>query len=452
MRHPHPSNPTPSAGLPLSGLAAFLVLCLAGSSAFAQTPSLEPRVPAGQCLSDPGTVLARSAPGRAWQALGTKDSAPSRDLLLALPGVRGELSVKDGGVRLTLWGNLSSSADLPVLGAGVVLHDTRAYDADFTIERGRVVVTNRKEKGEAKLWVRLPVTAWELTLAAPGDQAALELSGRRPRGPFEKDPQRSPPPIQLVTLHVLKGNATLRAGDQVYSLGAPPGPAYFHWDSLTGPDNGPQRREQVPAWVSEGKLPANVAAARDALLAAVAKADSVPAALRSFPRSAARESDQEKAEARRRLAVYALGSVDDLEGLVQALSSEENSVTRQAAVDALRHWIGRTRGQDQRLYRFLIQRQEYPEAQAETVLQLLHSPFVADRPETYDTLIAYLRHSRLPVRELARWHLYRLARAGRKIPYDAASPTEERQKAYQAWKKLIPDGKLPPERLPDEKK
>ena len=54
-------------------------------------------------------------------------------------------------------------------------------------------------------------------------------------------------------------------------------------------------------------------------------------------------------------------------------------------------------------------------------MQLLHSPFDLDRPETYDALIAYLRHSRLPVRELARWHLYRLVPAGRKIVYDAAA-------------------------------
>jgi hypothetical protein len=75
---------------------------------------------------------------------------------------------------------------------------------------------------------------------------------------------------------------------------------------------------------------------------------------------------------------------------------------------------------------------------------LLHTPFDPKAPETYETLIAYLRHDKQPVRELAKWHLDRLAPAGRSIPFDAAAPPEEREKAYKEWKKLIPDGKLPP--------
>jgi hypothetical protein len=141
-----------------------------------------------------------------------------------------------------------------------------------------------------------------------------------------------------------------------------------------------------------------------------------------------------------------MGAVDDLQGLTDALADPKSAVLRETAVEALRHWIGRNEEQDLKLYRFLVQRQEYPEAQAETVLQLLHNPFALDRPETYETLIAYLRHSRLAVRELARWHLYRIVPAGRKIAYDAAAAENmaERQKAYEAWKKLIPSGKLPP--------
>jgi len=78
------------------------------------------------------------------------------------------------------------------------------------------------------------------------------------------------------------------------------------------------------------------------------------------------------------------------------------------------------------------------------VLELLHSPFHKDRPETYQTLIEYLRSDRLPVRELARWHLDRLAPAGRSIAFDAAAPAEERAQAVKKWKELVPEGQLPP--------
>ncbi len=74
----------------------------------------------------------------------------------------------------------------------------------------------------------------------------------------------------------------------------------------------------------------------------------------------------------------------------------------------------------------------------------MHSPFVVEQPETYETLIEYLNHKRLPVRELARWHLYHLAPVGRDIKYDAAAQPEERAKAAREWKDLIPTGKLPP--------
>ena len=30
------------------------------------------------------------------------------------------------------------------------------------------------------------------------------------------------------------------------------------------------------------------------------------------------------------------------------------------------------------------------------------------------------------------------------IPYDPAGPAEQRQEAFDRWKKLIPDGQLPP--------
>jgi uncharacterized protein (TIGR03000 family) len=88
---------------------------------------------------------------------------------------------------------------------------------------------------------------------------------------------------------------------------------------------------------------------------------------------------------------------------------------------------------------------------AETVLQLLHSPFDLEQPETYETLIAYLRHRRQAVRELAAWHLYRLAPIGQKIPFNAAASPEEHAKAAAAWKKLIPSGELPKDPMDETK-
>jgi hypothetical protein len=49
------------------------------------------------------------------------------------------------------------------------------------------------------------------------------------------------------------------------------------------------------------------------------------------------------------------------------------------------------------------------------------------------------------VRELAHWHLVRLAPIGRDIVFDASASAAVRDKAAKAWKKLIPSGELPKE-------
>jgi hypothetical protein len=123
---------------------------------------------------------------------------------------------------------------------------------------------------------------------------------------------------------------------------------------------------------------------------------------------------------------------------------------RKAAVIGLRHWIGARAGRDEKLYRVLQDDVGFSRAEAETVMQLLHSPFDPDQPETYEALIAYLKHRKQAVRELSHWHLVRLAPIGRKIDFDASAEQAAREKAADAWEKLIPSGTLP--KYEEEKK
>ena len=66
------------------------------------------------------------------------------------------------------------------------------------------------------------------------------------------------------------------------------------------------------------------------------------------------------------------------------------------------------------------------------------------QPETYDLLIQALNHSKMPVRELARWHLVRLVPDGKSIAFDAAADEAQRLQAIAQWRRLIPEGQLPP--------
>jgi integrase len=464
--HPSPGPRTPMNALHLPALrnrvrrivcaavAAAVVLSAPDTAAGRQPPSLEPRVVAGRCQSPAGTLLCRENPDKVWRGIGADEEVHSRDLLLALPGFRAALEPRPKSVRLELWGNLPQLSSFPGMESAVVLHDSRAYDLDFTLLRGRVLLTNQKAKGPARVWLRLPERAWELTLAEPGDQVALEIYGRWPQGiGFARDAKDHDTPTQVMVTLVIKGRAEIRTESNQYSLRAPPGPAYIHWDSVGGLDDGPQRRDQLPLWADPGRtLPADGKLIEEFAekFQAALKAKTADDVLADLLAASATVGDKRKAALTRQCAILGLAALDELPRVAEALADPKSADVRETAVVALRHWIGVSAGRDQALYQILVEQLRYPAAQAETVMQMLHSPFLEGQPETYEALIAYLKHSKLAVRELARWHLYRMAPAGRDIAYDPAAPEAERDAACAAWKKLIPSGQLPPKEKKDK--
>jgi hypothetical protein len=409
--------------------------------------SWEPRVLMGRCQSPIGRLLVNKQPGQPWQTLDEKEDVYSRDLLLALPGTRAVIATQPAAVELTLWGNLPELASYSGLQSAVILHDTRAFDLDFTLHRGRVIIANRKEKGAALVWVRIDDAAFRLTLDEPGAAICLARYGFWPRGvPFTAEPRPQDAPARTLAFLVLKGQAHVKAGGTQHSLSAPPGAAFFHWDSDNGASDRTARRETVPDWADPtAKTPPEARPVHEA----VAKYQSLAgdreprAALDNLLAAAKNEREPKQARARTQFAVFGLAAINDLERVLQVLNDPMQAEARRAAVLALRHWIGDAPGHDQRVHRFLIEHAGYSKARATTVLQLLHSAFAADDPDTYEILIAYLRHNNLGVRELAWWHLSRLVPEGVSVPYDPAGPDAERARAYAAWKALIPSGSLP---------
>lgn len=409
--------------------------------------SWEPRVPMGRALPPAGNLLINPRPGQAWRALAGDENVLSRDLLLALPGMRAAVQTRPQNVELTLWGNLPDQTPFAGLQSAVVLHDSRTYDLDFTLHRGRVVVANRKEKGPARIWVRLAETAIELTLNEPGDAVCLALYGFWPRGvPFRETPKADEDrPRRSLRLAVLHGQIQIKADGTQQALAAPPGPAYFQWDSVDGAAEAAERRDAVPEWADmkkespRGEVIARVVGKYQEL----AKDREPRTALLDLLAAAENESDKERAKATAQFAVFGLAAINEIDSVMQALGNSKHAAVRRTAVVALRHWIGDATGNDLHLYRFLIERQSYPKAQAATILQLLHSAMAAEEPDTYETLIAYLRHRNLAIRELAWWHLTRLVPEGLQVPYDPAGSEEERAKAYSAWKERIPSGTVP---------
>ncbi len=429
--------------LVLAGIMGLLFSIRAAPSARAEDKPGGTAVKAAavaQSASEKAMFLRRDQPGHAWQIVDQKEALRGGDLLVGLPGAR--LDSANKAVRLTLHSDLQGQSPYPIHESAVRLLNEPGADLSLELDRGRVDLVNQKASGAAKVRVRVRQDTWNLTLAAPGTRIALELYSTWPRGvPFTKQPGPKDVPTAKLVFLVLKGNVQLEHGRYVLGLSAPPGPAMIEWDSVTGQDETPEHMDKLPPWAEPSAGTDGSLAKKKAILERFRRL-----VIAKSPEAALDELVQSSDPWERRLAVFGMGALDDVAGLGKAIQGTKYSDVWDNGILALRHWIGRGPGQDQRLYRGLIDVAKFPPVEAETVLQLLHSFGDAElaRPEIYETLIEYLNHDKLAIRGLAYWHLQRLVPAGKKLGYDPHASQEARAAAVKKWKELIPEGKLPP--------
>jgi hypothetical protein len=402
-------------------------------------PRPAPRVAAGTLVSETASLLRREAPGKPWQVVKEKEELFTGDELLG--GTGGTVDARRGAVRLEVVGDMDGTAPFPVLETVFVLHEAKGVDLDLTLDRGRVELVNKKEQGAARVRLRVRDWAGEVVLAGPGAAVALAIYGRWPGGvPFRKEPRPGEEPALAWFVLALKGEAVLKGPRHEFTLKAPPGPALLEGDTLGEGEPSPQFLDKLPAWAAGP--------------GGSEKAQKLGAIMARWRKRAAETSVSEATDellksddgAARRSAVLLLAALDDVDRLGEALVNAKHQDVWDAGVIALRHWIGRAPGQDQRLYKLLTEKKTIPPREAEAILQLLHGFGDDDlkQPETYDALISYLGSERLSLRELAYWHLRRLVPAGREIDYDPLALKEKREAGIKAWRRLVPAGELPP--------
>jgi hypothetical protein len=407
-----------------------------------------------QVGAPPNVLLARAAGQERWERLSSGGKVFTSDMLVSLPGYRSEVRL-DSDVYVTLWGNLLEFAPLPVFESAAILHPpTSGFDADLTLDRGVLLIANHKEKeGQAaRVRVRFHGEVWDVTLSEPGTEIGLTLAGRymQPYGTGEG-------PQSDFYFFVLKGRATVRVRFVSYpDLGAQPVPTVMYWDNkgkgIQGPT--PARDEDSQAILTVWNKPPATEATREARLALdeLSKRLSSNQPVEVVLAEILQPGEPAVRTFHRILAVLSLGALDAVPQLIDALGDDQRTPdVRGVAIFTLRHWLGRNDDQERKLFDprtkagVLIDK-KYRLTEAQMLLELLH-PFGVQQinsPETYSWLIDKLRHEKMAIRELAYWHLVRLAPAGRTIPYNPAEGIEQRERAYELWKKLIPDGKLPP--------
>jgi hypothetical protein len=429
-------------------IALFAVIVFAGSGLAGadSTPARASATEVGQLTSAEGTLFSRTRFGQPWKTVPAKGAVPAGDLLFGLPGATVESG--KGAAQLTFMADLDHKSPYAILEAAVVLHESTDFDLDFTLDRGRVDVRNIKKEGAARVRIRFHDQKWEATLQEPGVRIALELYGRWAKGvPFKLEPGPRDVPAADLTFLVLHGHVDLVHGSEEHAMSAPPGPALVHWDNSGQANETPQKLDALPPWANKEESTTERARQARKLLE-----DLRTEVLKtSLPQAAHAFADSEDAQ-QRALGVIVMGATDDAEGMYKVLTETKHPDTWDRAVVVVRNWLGRCPGQDQLVYRRLVEKRKIPPARAETLLQLLHSFGDDDlgRPELYQMLVRYLDHEAMGIRGLAHWHLVRLVPAGKKFEFNPLGPKAERDKARDEWKKLVDDmlakGELPPKR------
>jgi hypothetical protein len=422
----------------MTGLALLGALLASGAAGAGSSAGKagKPSPTVARCETVDGALLAYAG-SKGWQPVKAGDALRAGTFLVALP--KAEVVSPNGGVKLTMLADVGQRGPLPVLESAILLNklsDSTA-DLDLTFDRGLITLTNIKKKGHATVRVRFGGESWELLLRDPGTHVGLELYGRHPPGPVQMVKGKVEPPASELYLLVLKGHVFLDTGTKAFALTAPPGPALVRWDSI---DKQPdiRRLEKLSDFIrpledkDSKKFKEICTTARRLAGKNLGKALD--------------ELLQSKDRGTRLLGVTAAGGVDDLPHVLAAFANPRYSDLRDHTILVLRNWMGRGPGQVEKLQAALL-KAKYSPVQTRTILRLLFGFTSEERgdPGTYEMLIGFLKHSQLPVRELARWHLFRLVPEGRSIPYDAAAPAAERQRAFKAWRALVPEGKLPPE-------
>jgi hypothetical protein len=388
----------------------------------------------------PSVLLQRPGEAYPWTPLRPEDKVATGQTLVSLPGYR-SLVVLDSGVHLELWGNVPEFAAVPpVLESVVMLHvpDT-GLDLDFTLDRGRVRLANRKSSGPAHVRLRFLRETWDLTLPDQAGDVCVELFWGAGEGSAAG---RGKSAAAVCVCLLTKGRISLRAGRQSFDLSEA---SFVSWLPRTAESPRPVRLKQLPDWWTKppDRTRDDVALAMLYLQDWAKRFEDAKGDVWDTIVTPSRESPSPLFRA---LGLQFLAALDGIPQLVGFLEDRSHRHVRLAAADALRIWLCRADAQQSELSRHLQERLAYTREKADLALRLLHAlpPEDVARPETYQELIGHLGHENLGIRELA-WHQLGLLvpQVADQVPYDPAAEPEQRQQSLDSWRQKIPKGTVP---------
>ncbi|MGH7523186.1 MAG: HEAT repeat domain-containing protein, partial [Gemmatimonadales bacterium] len=360
----------------------------------------------GPVGGDATVVLLRRVDHQPWARVRANDAVAGGDHLLSLPAFASNVRLESGvGLHLhgALPGHNGADPTYPLYETEVVLHvPPPGFDADVTLDVGRIHLVNRKPQGEAKVLVRFRDQSWQVTLLDSTSEVIMDLLSRY-QDPEQFNPAGGGEPPSLgVALGAFKGRARLQTDPYAASLplqAAPAGqlvqvPVVAIWDGKLGrlaPINAsPSFWGRKPETPDQRRGDLDLDQAKRALHQRLSRPDSaVEVALAEMVNG--------PVEAQRRLAVFGLEAIRALPALLDALQDEQHKDVRDAAVQALIHYVGEAPDNNRRLFEVLTQNKDYKPADAVALVQLLQGIPEKDKadPKMYQFMLTVLNSERL---------------------------------------------------------
>jgi hypothetical protein len=395
----------------------------------------------------PTLLVQRRSEEDPWVRLTPDARVYSADPLVSLPGFMSEMRL-DSGVHLQMRGMIPEFAtdDMMnfLLDSSVVLHANKDVDLDFTLLRGRVYLSNHKEKGPARVRLRFDREIWLVTLAEPDSEILVELI-KHYDGSIRW--QEGEEPYASLLLGVIKGKGSLDADYHAFPNLEMPGPSLFIWDNkghgLVGPKGLPRPFPQWDKSPPNNKETPGAMAAMESLSKRMIDNKSVNVVLM--------EGLVSPSLPERILSIRSFGALDQVQPLLDVLGDEDENHgwERIAAISVLQRWLSRGPEMGKRLYDpekrsgLLTLNYKYLSGEAETILKLLYGYTYAEQrsADTYRALADYLLSKKIAIRELAIRHLIHM---GAPIKFNPGWTEAERKKATAEVNKLVDEHKLPP--------
>jgi hypothetical protein len=418
---------------------------------------------------------------RLWSAENKDLPVESGRRLVSLSGSESVILL-DSGVELTLWGNLPQvTQDNSVAESRLILHAHPSLDADLTLERGRIILRNKRAGGQDAL-IRLrfdnptapkPTEEYfDITLSGATSAIVLDrvciLERDEAFVAEPKDASRGGPTAFMRVFAYGEGSAFVRYAQGAGYRVSKTDKSILEWGSRQG-ELGPPKNGKVPPWLEglpvlkkdEEKLSRDKAVKAHEILASIAERKTIDVALAEMEEVIQRDLAREKKMTFDTFVNWhhvltTREAIDDITRIYDDFQQERTpSFIRGACIQLLQQWIAWNREND---FILLDTLRDYHAKQPMRVkiMELLHpiGRRDADKPVTYQMLIDGLNSDLLPIRTLSHWHLLQLLpqvapqllpQLAKLPPYDPAMTAAQRASAVAELRKLIPPGQMPGE-------